>query len=61
MSEYNLNTISLDDLLFILGGFVFQGETSEDIDIALLLRLEELLILKIQERTDEIPKGTILH
>ena len=61
MSEYNLNTISLDDLLFILGGFVFQGETSEDIDIALLLRLEELLIIKIQERVSEIPEGTILH
>ena len=61
MSDYNLNTISLDDLLFILGGFVFQGETSEDMDMALLLRLEELLILKIQERGSEIPEGTILH
>ena len=61
MGEYNLNTINLDDLLFILGGFIFQGDSTEDIDIALLLRLEELLIVKIQERTDEIPKGTILH
>ena len=61
MGEYNLNTISLDDLLFILGGFVFQGETSEEIDIALLLRLEELLILKIQDRTNEIPDGTTIH
>ena len=30
-------------------------------DIALLLRLEELLILKIQDRTNEIPDGTTIH
>ena len=61
MGEYNLNTINLDDLLFILGGFIFQGDSTEEIDIALLLRLDELLTLKLQERTDEIPDGTTLH
>ena len=61
MGEYNLNTINLDDLLFILGGFIFQGDSTDEIDIALLLRLDELITLKLQERTDEIPKGTTLH
>ena len=61
MPDYNLHTISLDDLLFILGGFIFQGDSSDEIDIALLLRLDELITLKLQERTDEIPNGTTLH
>jgi len=61
MPDYNLNTINLDDLLFILGGFIFQGDSTEEIDIALLLRLDELLTLKLQERTDEIPNGTTVH
>ena len=61
MPDYNLHTISLDDLLFILGGFIFQGDSSDEIDIALLLRLDELVTLKLQERTDEIPDGTTLH
>jgi len=61
MADYNVNTISLDDLLFILGGFIFQGDSTDEIDIALLLRLDELVTLKLQERTDEIPNGTTLH
>ena len=61
MPDYNLNTINLDDLLFILGGFVFQGESTENIDIELLLRLDELLTLRIQDRTNRIPDGTTVH
>ena len=61
MPDYNVHTINLDDLLFILGGFIFQGDSTDEIDIALLLRLDELVTLKLQERTDEIPNGTTLH
>ena len=61
MADYNVNTISLDDLLFILGGFIFQGDSSDEIDIALLLRLDELVTLKLQERTDEISEAKTIH
>ena len=61
MPDYNLNTINLDDLLFILGGFIFQGDSTDEIDIGLLLRLDELVTLKLQERTDEISNGTTVH
>ena len=61
MPDYNLHTISLDDLLFILGGFIFQGDSTDEIDIGLLLRLDELVTLKLQERTDEISEAKTIH
>ena len=61
MPDYNLHTIRLDDLLFILGCFIFQGDSSDEIDIALLLRLDELVTLKLQERTDEISEAKTIH
>ena len=61
MTEFNLAEINLEDLLFILGGTIFQGSTADDIEIDLLVRLQELLKLKIEERTNGMPLGTILH
>jgi|TARA_R110002167_G_scaffold293193_1_gene497884 hypothetical protein len=61
MAEFNLDEINLEDLLFILGGTIFQGSTADDIEIDLLVRLQELLKLKIEERTNGMPLGTILH
>ena len=43
MSENTLDTIGLDDLLFIIGGIIFQGETTDSMDIELLLKLQKLL------------------
>ena len=61
MAEFNLDEINLEDLLFILGGTIFQGSTADDIEIDLLVRLQELLELKIEERNKGVPLGTILH
>ena len=61
MPEFQLDEINLEDLLFILGGIIFQGNTADDIEIDLLVRLQELLKLKIEERTNGMPSGTILH
>jgi len=61
MAEFTLEEINLDDLLFILGGTIFQGSTTDDIEIELLVRLQELLKLKIEERNNGMPSGTILH
>jgi hypothetical protein len=61
MAEFILEEINLEDLLFILGSTIFQGSTADDIEIDLLVRLQELLELKIEERNKGVPLGTILH
>ena len=61
MVEFKLEEINLEDLLFILGSTIFQGSTADDIEIDLLVRLQELLELKIEERNKGVPLGTILH
>ena len=61
MPEFQLDEINLEDLLFILGGSIIQGNNANDIELDLLLRLQELLELKIEERTNGMPLGTILH
>jgi hypothetical protein len=61
MVEFKLEEINLEDLLFIIGGTIFQGSTADDIEIDLLVRLQELLELKIEERINGVPSGTILH
>ena len=61
MAEFILEEINLEDLLFILGGTIVQGKNADEIELDLLLRLQELLELKIEERTNGMPSGTILH
>ena len=61
MAEVNLDELKLEDLLFIVGGSIFQGHTTDDIELEVLLRLEELLNIKIDERLNGIPKGAIIH
>ena len=61
MTEFVLETIDLDDLLFIIGGIIFQGETTNSIDIELLLKLQELLDKKLERLQTEIPDGTLIH
>tara|TARA_R110002051_G_scaffold145236_3_gene218063 strand:+ start:1149 stop:1334 length:186 start_codon:yes stop_codon:yes gene_type:complete len=61
MTEFVLETIDLDDLLFIIGGIIFQGETTNSMDIELLLKLQELLDKKLEKLQTEIPDGTLLH
>jgi|TARA_R110000824_G_scaffold98140_2_gene234280 hypothetical protein len=61
MSENTLDTIGLDDLLFIIGGIIFQGETTDSMDIELLLKLQKLLDKKLEKLQTEIPEGTIIH
>ena len=59
MVEFKIEEINLEDLLFIIGGTIFQGSTADDIEIDLLVRLQELLELKIEERINGVPSGTI--
>ena len=61
MTEFVLETIDLDDLLFIIGGIIFQGETTNSMDIELLLKLQELLDKKLERLQTEIPDGTLIH
>ena len=61
MVEINLKDINLNDLILFIGGFVYRGGTSEDIELALLLKLQELAEEEIEQRLTGIPKGTLLH
>ena len=61
MADFILDEINLEDLLFILGGTIIQGNNANDIELDLLLRLQELLELKINERLNDVPSGTSIH
>ena len=61
MAEFNLEQLRLEDLVFILGGAILQGNTSDNIELEVLLRLEELVSIKIDERTSGIPLDTTIH
>ena len=61
MTEIRLDDISLEDLLFLIGGSIFQGSTSDDLDIELLLKLEELLTITIDKRLHGIPIDAVIH
>tara|TARA_R110002012_G_scaffold132397_2_gene285287 strand:+ start:1666 stop:1851 length:186 start_codon:yes stop_codon:yes gene_type:complete len=61
MAEVNLDDLKLEDLLFIVGGSIFQGSTTDDIELEVLLKLEELLNIKLDERLNGIPVNAVIH
>ena len=61
MVEINLKDINLNDLILVIGGFVYRGGTTDEIDLDLLLKLQELAEEEIEQRLTGIPKGTFLH
>ena len=61
MAEVNLDYLKLEDLLFIVGGSIFQGSTADDIELEVLLKLEELLNIKIDERLNGVPVNAVIH
>jgi len=61
MAEVNLDDLKLEDLLFIVGGSIFQGSTTDDIELEVLLKLEELLNIKIDERLNGVPVNAVIH
>ena len=38
MVEINLKDINLNDLILVIGGFVYRGGTTDEIDLDLLLK-----------------------
>ena len=61
MPEVHLDDLKLEDLLFIVGGSIFQGSTADDIELEVLLKLEELLNSKLDERLSGIPEDAVIH
>ena len=61
MAEVNLDDLKLEDLLFIVGGSILQGSTADDIELEVLLKLEELLNIKIDERLNGVPVNAVIH
>tara|TARA_R110002012_G_scaffold81295_5_gene205743 strand:- start:290 stop:478 length:189 start_codon:yes stop_codon:yes gene_type:complete len=59
--EVNLDELKLEELLFIVGGSIFQGSNADEIELEILIKLEELLSIKIDERLHGIPIDAIIH
>ncbi len=59
--EVNLDELKLEELLFIVGGSIFQGSNADEIELEILMKLEELLSIKIDERLHGIPIDAIIH
>jgi len=61
MLEVKLEDITLEDLLFLLGGLVFQGGSKDDIEDELLEKLDELTCNELDIRMTGIPVGAVVH
>jgi|TARA_R110000803_G_scaffold139545_1_gene206169 hypothetical protein len=61
MLEVKLEDITLEDLLFLLGGLVFQGGSKDDIEDELLEKLHELTCNELDIRMTGIPVGAVVH
>ena len=59
--EVNLDELKLEELLFIVGGSIFQGSNADEIELEILMKLEELLSIKIDERLHGIPIDATIH
>ena len=62
MSEVNLDELKLEDLLFFSRRInLSRKANAEDIDVEILLKLEELLNIKIDERLNGVPVNAVIH
>ena len=51
MAEVNLDDLKLEDLLFIVGGSIFQGSTADDIELEVftVLLIKPLISVSFKE------------
>ena len=59
--DIKLEGIGLAELIMVTGGFIFAGNTLEEIDTDVIMKLVELAEDELEYRTTGIPKDTQIH
>ena len=61
MPKIDLEEITLDDLITMLGGFLHRGGIVEEVDLELFVRLQALVDDEVEYRITGVPKGEVIH
>jgi len=61
MPKIDLEEITLDDLITMLGGFLHHGGVVKEIDLELFMRLQALVDDEVEYRISGVPKGEVIH
>tara|TARA_R110002073_G_scaffold46070_1_gene126198 strand:- start:159 stop:353 length:195 start_codon:yes stop_codon:yes gene_type:complete len=59
--HYDLNTIELDELIMVVGSYIFAGSSLDKIDDEVIMKLLELLDEECNFRLTGIYKNEIIH
>ena len=59
--DIKLEEIGLAELIMVAGGFIFAGNTLEEIDTDVIMKLMELAEDELEYRATGIPKDTQIH
>jgi hypothetical protein len=59
--DIKLEGIGLAELIMVTGGFIFAGNTLEEIDTDVIMKLMELAEDELEYRATGIPKDTQIH
>ena len=59
--DIKLEGIGLAELIMVAGGFIFAGNTLEEIDTDVIMKLMELAEDELEYRATGIPKDTQIH
>ena len=59
--HYDLNTIKLDELIMVVGSYIFAGSSLDKIDDEVIIKLLELLNEECNFRLTGIYKNEIIH
>ena len=59
--DIKLEEIGLAELIMVAGGFIFAGNTLEEIDTDVIMKLMELSEDELESRATGIPKDTQIH
>lgn len=59
--HYDLNTIKLDELIMVVGSYIFAGSSLDKIDDEVIMKLLELLNEECNFRLTGIYKNEIIH
>jgi len=59
--DIKLEGIGLAELIMVTGGFIFAGNTLEEIDTDVIMKLMELADDELEYRATGIPKDTQIH
>ena len=59
--NYDLNTIELDELIMVVGSYIFAGSSLDKIEDEVMMKLLELLDEECNFRLTGIYKNEIIH